>query len=127
AEERARLQARDDVYAFDEDYKHRHLWRASAATGAEQRLTDGDFSVVAFRVSRDGAHVAFHRMPSPLTLDNPRSETSHRARREHSIPLAPAPAWNLAAAAGRLVFVFDEPTRFGDAWTLATTRGAQPV
>jgi dipeptidyl aminopeptidase/acylaminoacyl peptidase len=232
AEERARLQARDDVYAFDEDYKQRHLWRASAATGAEQRLTEGDFSVVAFRVSRDGGRVAFHRMPSPLALDNPKAEVwtidadgSHpvqvtrnnieeaeaelspdgntvmfvaeanqqlepyyssalflvsakggtprlllpdfpyyidraawapdgrsiffvahmgvhseifqvdlasRTPRQltdgkHSIPLAPAPAWNLAAAAGRLVFVFDEPTRFGDAWTLAITPGAQPV
>jgi dipeptidyl aminopeptidase/acylaminoacyl peptidase len=232
AEERARLQARDDVYGFDEDYKQRHLWRVSVATGAEQRLTEGSFSVVAFRVSRDGARVALHRMPSPLALDNPKAEVwtidadgSHPVRvtnnnveeaeaelspdgntvlfvaeanqqlepyyssalflvpakggtprqllpdfpyyvdraawapdgqsiffvahmgvhseifqvdvasrmpkqltdGKHSIPLAPAPAWNLAAAAGRLVFVLDEPTRFGDVWTLATTPGAQPV
>ena len=232
AEERARLQARDDVYAFDEDYKQRHLWRASVATGAEQRLTDGNFSVVAFRVSRDGAHLVFHRVPSPLPLDNPNGEVwtmdadgghalqvtrnnieeaeaelspdgrdilfvaeanqklepyyssalfvvpaqggtprlllpdfpyyidraawapdgrsiffvahmgvhseifqvdlASRAPMQltdgkHSIPLAPSPAWNLAAAAGRMVFVFDEPTRFGDAWTLAVSPGAQPM
>ena len=45
----------------------------------------------------------------------------------HSIPPAPAPAWNLAPAAGRLVFLFDEPARYGDVWTLALTPGAQPT
>jgi dipeptidyl aminopeptidase/acylaminoacyl peptidase len=232
ADERARLQARDDVYTFGEDYKQRHLWRVSVATGTEQPLSNGDFSVSAFRLSRDGTHIAFHRMPSPLALDNPKTEVwtmdadgSHQLQvtrnsieeaeaelspdgltmlfvaeanqrlepyysstlflvpakggtprlllpdfpyyvdraawapdgrsiffvahmgvhseifqvdlatrtpkqltdGRHSIPLAPSPAWNLAAAAGRLVFVFDEPTRFGDVWTLALTPGAQPI
>ena len=45
AEERARVQARDDVFAFDEDYKHRHLWRVAVATGVERALTQGDFSI----------------------------------------------------------------------------------
>src|SRR5439155_26592843 len=39
----------------------------------------------------------------------------------------PPPAWNLVPAAGRLVFLFDEPTRFGDVWTLAVDSSAQPV
>ncbi len=34
---------------------------------------------------------------------------------EHYIP----PGWNVVPAAGRMVFQFDEPTRFGDVWTLA--------
>ena len=45
----------------------------------------------------------------------------------HSIPAAPAPVWNLAPGPGRLVFLFDEPSRFGDVWTLALTPGAQPA
>ncbi len=45
AEERARIEARDDVYAFDEDYRQRHLWRVAAASGTEQAVTRGDFSV----------------------------------------------------------------------------------
>jgi dipeptidyl aminopeptidase/acylaminoacyl peptidase len=33
---------------------------------------------------------------------------------EHYIP----PSWSLVPQAGRMVFQFDEPTRFGDVWTL---------
>lgn len=39
---------------------------------------------------------------------------------EHYIP----PTWSMVANAGRLVFQIDEPTRFGDVWTLPLT-GAQ--
>ncbi len=232
AEERARLQARDDVYAFDEDYKQRHLWRIPVPAGSEQAITRGDFSVTSYRLSRDGTHIVMHRAPSPLVLDNPHTEiwisdaSGERASRltrndveeagaeispdgsqvlfvaeanqrlepyysgalflvpagggtprlvlpdfpyyidraawapdgrsifavaqmgvhseifridvtsraatqltngRHSLPIAPAPVWNLAPAAGRLVFVFDEPARYGDVWTLALTPGAQPT
>lgn len=232
ADERARIQTGDDVYAFDEDYKQRHLWRVAVSTGLEQAITRGDFSLAAFRLSRDGTHIVMHRSPSPLVLDNPRSEiwtmdasgeraaqvthdtveefeaelspdnsqvlflaeanqrldpyysgalfvvataggtprlvlpdfpyyidratwapdgrsifataqmgvhteifqidvASRTAKQltsgRHSIPLAPAPAWNLAPTAGRLVFIFDEPARYGDVWTLAVTPGAPPT
>jgi len=47
---------------------------------------------------------------------------------EHYIP----PTWSVVPSAGRMVFQFDEPTRFGDVWTLAiptsrTEAGAAPV
>ena len=47
---------------------------------------------------------------------------------DHYIP----PTWNVVPSAGRMVFQFDEPTRFGDVWTLAipaahTTAPAEPV
>jgi dipeptidyl aminopeptidase/acylaminoacyl peptidase len=230
ADERARIDARDDVYAYNEDYRQRHLWRVSTASGAEQAVTRGDFSITSYRLSRDGTRLAVHRMPSPLPLDNARNEvwtmdaSGERPARltnnaveeaeaeispdgsqvlfvaeanqrfepyhnatlflvpagggtaralvpdfphyvdratwapdgrsilivaqmgvhseifqidlatrtpkqltsgRHSIPLAPAPAWNLSPAAGRLVFLFDEPARFGDVWTLALTPGAE--
>jgi dipeptidyl aminopeptidase/acylaminoacyl peptidase len=232
AEERARIEARDDVYAFDEDYKQRHLWRFALPAGPEEAITRGDYSVTSYRLSRDGSRIAMHRVPSPLVLDNTRTEVwimdanggrasqlthnnieeaeaeispdgsqvlfiaeanqrfepyyngalflvpagggmprlilpdfpyyidratwapdgrsifavahmgvhteifqvdvASRTQRQltsgrHSIPSAPAPAWSLAPAAGRLVFIFDEPTRFGDVWTLALTPGAQPT
>src|SRR5262249_30581591 len=48
---------------------------------------------------------------------------SHRARQltegRHSIPPAPAPAWAFEPRAGRVVFQFDEPTRFGDVWMMS--------
>jgi dipeptidyl aminopeptidase/acylaminoacyl peptidase len=38
----------------------------------------------------------------------------------HSIPNAPAPfTWSLVPSAGRMVFQLDEPSRFGDIWTLS--------
>ncbi|MGB7218893.1 MAG: S9 family peptidase [Vicinamibacterales bacterium] len=45
---------------------------------------------------------------------------------EHGIPPPPAPAWVLEPKANRLVFLFDEPTRFGDVWTLSLS-GDAPV
>ena len=69
-EQKERIKARDDVYAFDENYTHRHLWRASLADGTRQRITEGEYSVNEYRLSRDGAMVAYDRGPSPLFDDN---------------------------------------------------------
>jgi dipeptidyl aminopeptidase/acylaminoacyl peptidase len=69
AEERERQRVRDDVYALDESFKQRHLWKVTVATGAESRITSGDWSVLGFRLARDGARIVFHRAPSPLTAD----------------------------------------------------------
>ncbi len=73
-EEEAREKARDDVFAYDENFQQRHLWRAEVATGEESRVTEGDFSVLGYRLSRDGATVAHHRGPNPLYGDNEKGE-----------------------------------------------------
>ena len=77
AAEKAREKAKDDVYAFDEDYKQRHLWRvelpaapsAGAASrpsaGHVSRVTGGDFSVGAFEIARDGRRIVHQRLPDP--------------------------------------------------------------
>jgi dipeptidyl aminopeptidase/acylaminoacyl peptidase len=65
-EEKERDEAKDDVFAFDENYKQRHLWRVSVATKSEERVTEGDFSVLRYQISRDGAKIAHHRAPNPL-------------------------------------------------------------
>lgn len=64
-----RLKAHDDVFAFDENYQQRHIWRVDTATGEEQRLTSGNFSVVEYALSRDGAMIALERGPDPLLGD----------------------------------------------------------
>src|SRR5262249_7553153 len=69
ADERERDRVRDDVYAFDEDYKQRHLWKGVGATGAETQITTGDFSVLEYQLSRDGTRIAMHRAPNPLAGD----------------------------------------------------------
>ena len=74
AEERERDRLRDDVFAFEENFKHRHLWKVTVASGVEQKLTDGAFSVLSYRPSRDGRYIAFHRAPTPLAGDAARSE-----------------------------------------------------
>lgn len=74
AEERERDRLRGDVYQIDDDYKQRHLWKVVVATGAEQRITSGELTVLSFRLSRDGRHIALERTPSPLPVDTYRGE-----------------------------------------------------
>ena len=73
-DDRERDRLRDDVYAFDENYKQRHLWKVIVSTGAEMQLDTGDYSVTDYRLSRDGTKVAMHRAPTPLAGDTTRSE-----------------------------------------------------
>lgn len=69
AEQQARSKQKDDVFAYDENYQQDHLWRVRVATGEETRLTDGDFSVIGYTLSRDGTMIAHHRAPTPLYGD----------------------------------------------------------
>jgi len=66
--------AKDDVFAFDENFKHRHLWKVTVADRKETRITDGPFSLTEYRLSRDGARIAHNRAPSPLYGDAERGE-----------------------------------------------------
>src|SRR5436189_24085 len=66
AEEKQRDKNKDDVYAFDENFKQTHLWKVDVKTGAETRLTGGDFSVTNYTVANDGRTIALHRQPTPL-------------------------------------------------------------
>src|SRR3954470_712894 len=72
--ERERDRLRDGIFSYDESFTQRHLWRIAVATGAEQKLTDGAFSVLSFRLSRDGARIAHQRAPTPLNGDDDRRE-----------------------------------------------------
>lgn len=65
-DQEAREKAKDDVYAFDENYRQTHLWAVTVPSGPEERITSGDFSVLDYELSRDGARVAHHRAPNPL-------------------------------------------------------------
>jgi dipeptidyl aminopeptidase/acylaminoacyl peptidase len=220
AEERERDRVRDDVYAFDEGFKQRQIWKVVVSTGAETQITSGDATAIEYKLSADGKHIAYERAPSPSDGEAYRGEVwvmdatganarvltnnamqefsidispdgsqvlftseanerfdsyypgvlftvpasgagtakpvvpdfpytfetgqwaadgrtiiasvnmgvhselyeiepaSHRARQltdgEHYVP----PGWSLATAAERIVFQLDEPTRFGDVWTM---------
>ena len=71
-EEKRKDDRMDDVFAFDEDYKQRHLWRVEVRTGGNvpaERITGGDFAILGFEHSADGSRIVHHRAPTPL-LDN---------------------------------------------------------
>ncbi|MDA2930765.1 S9 family peptidase [Acidobacteria bacterium AH-259-O06] len=73
-QEKEREKSKDDVCAFDENWKHRHLWVFSVSESTERRITEGDYSVRGYHLSRDGRKIAFHRAPSPLLDDSLRGE-----------------------------------------------------
>ena len=74
SEERERERLRDDLYSYGDDFRQRHLWKVTVATGGEQTITSGDFSVLSYRLSVDGRHVAMTRGPSPNQSDGDRTE-----------------------------------------------------
>jgi len=74
ADEKARDKVKDDVYAYDENYKQTHLWKVVVASRAETRVTQGEFSVTSYRLSADGRKIVYHRAPTPLLGDGDRSE-----------------------------------------------------
>ena len=74
AEERERDRVRDDVYAFDEAFKHRHLWKIAVATAAETQITSGDSTVLEYRLAGDGKRIVYERAPSPSDGDAYRGE-----------------------------------------------------
>src|SRR6516225_788253 len=69
-EERAKDDVKDDVFAFDENFKQRHLWNVRLENGSEKQLTSGENSVLRFTLSRSGMKIAMHRAPSPLLDDS---------------------------------------------------------
>ena len=73
-EEKKQEEAKDDVYAFDQNCQQKHLWRISVDTEQEQRLTEGDYSILSYRLSRDGKKMVFHRAPTPLYDDSDEGE-----------------------------------------------------
>jgi dipeptidyl aminopeptidase/acylaminoacyl peptidase len=65
-DDKTREELRDDVYAFEENYKQTHLWKVSVSSKAEERITSGDFSVTGYHLSDGGRKMAYHRTPTPL-------------------------------------------------------------
>ena len=102
ADERERDRVRDDVYAFDETFKQRHLWNIAVSTGAESQLTTGDATVIEYKVSADGRHIAYERAPSPSDGEAFRAEVwamdaagtngralTHNAMQEFGLDISP--------------------------------------
>jgi len=65
-EEKNKEELQDDVFQFDENNNHKHLWRVTLASGEAQKMTDGDFTVRSYKVSRDGRNILLERAPQPI-------------------------------------------------------------
>jgi dipeptidyl aminopeptidase/acylaminoacyl peptidase len=74
ADEKAREKARDDVYLYDENFKHTHVWKVTVASQVEARITDGFFSATDYDLSPDGRKITYLRAPTPLLGDGDKSE-----------------------------------------------------
>jgi dipeptidyl aminopeptidase/acylaminoacyl peptidase len=74
ADEKEREKLRDDVFAFDENYKHTHLWKITLADEKEHKVTDGDFSITGYSLSRNGKKIVIARAPNPLLTDRQLSD-----------------------------------------------------
>ena len=74
ADDKARDRLKDDVYAYDENYKQTHLWKVMVESKAETRVTDGDFSVTNYELSEDGRKIVYLRAPTPLLGSGDESE-----------------------------------------------------
>jgi dipeptidyl aminopeptidase/acylaminoacyl peptidase len=229
SEERDRDRVRDDVYAFDENYKLRQLWKIVVSTGAEAQVTTGQLNVNEYRLSQDGRRIVVQRAPTPSDEDAHRGELwiidasgenarvlTSNAIEERGIDLSPdnsqalfladtnerfepyyptaifvvptsgggtprpllanfphsidqavwapdgrsiiaaanmgvhselfeidarsgrtrqltdgrhfvVPGWTIGARAGQIMFQLDEPTRFGDVWTLPLGAASAPT
>jgi dipeptidyl aminopeptidase/acylaminoacyl peptidase len=73
-QKKTREKLKDDVFLFDEDYQQQHLWSIAVSTKVERRITDGNYSVMSYQLSRDGSKIALHRAPTPLLEDMDQSE-----------------------------------------------------
>ena len=74
AEEKAKDKVKDDVFAFEENYKQRHFWTITIEDKQETRITEGDYSLRGYNLSRDGTRVAYHKAPTPLLDDGDEAE-----------------------------------------------------
>ncbi|UCC71981.1 MAG: S9 family peptidase [Gemmatimonadota bacterium] len=135
-EQKAREEKENDVYAFDEDYRHRHLWRISVESGEEERVTEGEYSVLSYEFSRDGEMIAYRRGPSPLYDDSDESEVwvvevdgeANRQLTDNSVPefdeqLSPDGEWVLFSSPANAEFEF----YYNDKMFLVPSGGGDPT
>ncbi len=74
ADEEKRDKLKDDVYAYDENFKQSHLWRIHIGDSAATRITEGNYSVNEYVLSREGGRIIVKRSISPLFNDSDKNE-----------------------------------------------------
>jgi dipeptidyl aminopeptidase/acylaminoacyl peptidase len=64
-EEEQKKEDKDDAFIFERDEQNTHIWIIDVQTKTEKKLTNGDFTVRGYQVSRDGTKILFSAAPSP--------------------------------------------------------------
>jgi dipeptidyl aminopeptidase/acylaminoacyl peptidase len=73
-EEEKKDKLKDDVYAYDENFKMSHLWRMGLKDTAAVRVTEGEYSVNNFHVSPWNGKIIIYKGISPLFNDSDKNE-----------------------------------------------------
>jgi len=73
-EEKKNKEIKNDVYAFEKDLKPQHLWKISVSSRTEEKITDGSYSVLDYKLSQDGSKIIFTRADSRIRDDTDYSE-----------------------------------------------------
>lgn len=73
-EEEKKDKLKDDVYAYDENYKLSHLWRIGIEDSVATRITEGNYSINNYQPSRDGKNIVVSRGISPLFDESTQNE-----------------------------------------------------
>src|SRR2546422_944805 len=134
-EQRDKERQKDDVFAYDENYQQHHLWKVTLPDGVEHRITEGDYSVLDYTLSRDGSKIVQQRAPSPLLGDADKGEVwvtdaaganavqlTHNQVGESDAQLAPDNARVLFRAGANARF----ESYYNDNIFLVPAAGAQP-
>lgn len=73
-DEESKEKLKDDVYAYDENFKLRHLWRINLKDTAAVRITEGQYSVNNYQLSNWSSKIIITRSISPLFNDSDQNE-----------------------------------------------------
>ena len=120
-----------DMNAQFEPYYNTTLFVVPAAGGTPRRVLPDTYSFDRATWSPDGKaiiavlNLGVHNEVFRIDLASGRATPLTDG--EHSIPAPPAPGWGgVEPHTGRAVFLLEEPTRFGEVWTLPVS-GEQPA
>ncbi len=69
-EEEKRIKEKDDAYSLFKNLKNSHLWKISIDGKENKKLTDGNFHVSSFTISKDGKDIIYFSPPSSRVDDS---------------------------------------------------------
>jgi dipeptidyl aminopeptidase/acylaminoacyl peptidase len=118
-EEEKKKKAKDDAFIFEHNYQHRHLWIMDLKSKKEKRLTEGDFSILDFKISNKEGKIIYAAAPTPLYDDTKKSEIwvmnlPDRSKKQITKNNIPEGNIELSPDNKQIIFVADSNERFED-------------